>query len=83
MKSGPSAAFTGSHPTSEGRRNTASPEISTEILVDIKAHVDFLETRLALPRGLGEQINLQSAMGELGESSVQLNPEPGSRPRIS
>ena len=51
------------------RRATPAPrEISTEILVDTDARIDFLETRLALLSSLGEQNDLQSGVGGLGES---------------
>ncbi len=49
-------------------RDDLSREIPAVILEDAEAQIDFLQTQLALPRSLGEQNDLQSAIGQLGES---------------
>ncbi len=52
-----------------GRCEAAHDYVSRALLVDLlentEAHIDFLETQIALNSALGEQNYLQSAMGEL------------------
>ncbi|HEX4095688.1 MAG TPA: bacterioferritin, partial [Caulobacteraceae bacterium] len=50
---------------SEAAKDFVSREILVDILEDTEAHIDFLETQLALLHTLGEANYLQSAAGEL------------------
>jgi bacterioferritin len=49
----------------EAARDYVSRELLVELLADTEAHIDFLETQIALVGALGEPNYLQSAMGEL------------------
>ena len=49
----------------EAAADFVSRQTLVEILTDTEAHIDFLETQLALARSLGEHNYLQSAAGEL------------------
>ncbi|HZZ88477.1 MAG TPA: bacterioferritin [Caulobacteraceae bacterium] len=49
----------------EAAQDYVSREILVDILTDTEAHIDFLETQLALASALGEANYLQSAAGEL------------------
>jgi bacterioferritin len=49
----------------ESAADYVSREVLVDILTDTEAHIDFLETQLALAASLGEANYLQSAAGEL------------------
>jgi bacterioferritin len=49
----------------ESAKDYVSRELLDDILEDTEAHIDFLETQLALVKSLGQQNYLQSAMGEV------------------
>ncbi len=50
-------------------RDYVSRELLVELLEDTEAHIDFLETQIALAGALGDHNYLQSAMGELNKDS--------------
>ena len=49
----------------ESAADFATRQLLVELLEATEAHIDFLETQIALTGSLGEQNYLQSAMGEL------------------
>jgi bacterioferritin len=52
----------------EAEKDYVSREIAVHILEDAEAHIDFLETEIALIEKVGEQNYLQSQIGEGKES---------------
>lgn len=53
----------------EREKDYVSRDIATKILVDSEEHIDYLETQLGLAQKMGVPNYLQSAAGELDESS--------------